>query len=333
MENVSNSLLTHCGEMTLADEQLHPQGTSWSGGRIAYHPIELADKPWMDELFAMEGRASLEYNFTNSFVWRHIYHLRAARMGDRLLMLSNPKDPSFLFPAGRGPLEPAMEQMASDARAASVPLRFHTVLAPDKEWLETAYPGQFAFEAYRDGEDYVYETQRLATLTGKKLSAKRNHINRFVENHPDWRYEPLSRENLDEARRMNLEWCENARLRQQSDLGGEYCALEQALHHYEGLKLQGGLIRVEGKMVAFSIGDPLNADTYLVHFEKAYAEMQGAYPIMNREFVLHNCMDYAYVNREDDTGVEGLRKAKLSYDPHHLVEKYTAVLKGERLQL
>lgn len=321
-------MLTKCREIQLEDRQMYREALERMDGQLKYKRIEIADKAWMDELFAMGDRGSLEYNFTNSFVWRHVYKLRVLRMGDRLLMLSDPEKPTFLFPAGRGPLEPAMERMAKDARQAGVPLKFHTVLPSDKAWLEANYPGRFTFEEYRDGADYVYETESLATLKGKKLSAKRNHINRFLESHPDWRYEPLTQANLEEAWQMNLIWCEEAARRQMSDLGGEYCAVEQALTHFDALKLSGGLIRAAGKVVAFSIGDPQNDDTFLVHFEKAYADIQGAYPMINQQFVLNNCMDYTYVNREDDTGVEGLRKAKLSYGPHHLVEKYTATLKG-----
>ena len=322
-------LILDCKEIELADQQLPSQGLE---GPWGYKAVTLEDKQWMDELFAMSERGSLEYNFTNTFVWRHIYKLRVARMGDRMLMLSDPENPTFLFPPGRGPLEPVMERLAQDARFAGVPLKFHTVLADHRAWLEAAYPGRFVFEEYRNGADYIYERERLATLKGKKLSAKRNHINRFLENHPDWRYEPLSQGNIPEARQMNLAWCEEARKRQMSDLNGEYCAVEQALRHFDALGLSGGLIRTEGQVVAFSIGDPLSDDTFLVHFEKAFAEIQGAYPMINQQFVLHNCMEYTYVNREDDTGVEGLRKAKLSYDPHHLVEKYIATLKGESLQ-
>lgn len=325
-------LLLNCRDIDLADKALHREGAKWQEGVWDYKPVTLEDKPWMDQLFAMSQRDALEYNFTNTFVWRSIYKLRVGRMGDRLLMLSDPENPTFLFPPGRGPLEPVMEKMAQDARLAGVPLKFHTVLPQDKAWLEAAYPGRFLFEEYRDGADYVYERERLATLTGKKLAAKRNHINRFLENHPDWRYEPLTEANREDARQMNLVWCKEARKRQMSDLGGEYCAVEQALRHFDALGLSGGLIRAEGQVVAFAIGDPLNEDTFLVHFEKAFAEIQGAYPMINQQFVLHHCMEYTYVNREDDTGVEGLRKAKLSYDPHHLVEKYIATLKGEALR-
>ena len=92
--------------------------------------------------------------------------------------------------------------------------------------------------------------------------------------------------------------------------------------------VSGGALRADGKIIAFSIGDMLNDEIFLVHFEKAYAEIQGAYPMINQQFVLHNCMGHKYVDREEDAGVEGLRKAKLSYDPLRLVDKYAAILKG-----
>ena len=100
------------------------------------------------------------------------------------------------------------------------------------------------------------------------------------------------------------------------------------MDHFFDEGLKGGLIctKEEG-IVAYSIGAPLSSDTFIVHIEKAFAEVQGAYPIINQEFVRHNCMDYKYVNREDDVGDEGLRKAKLSYKPAILLEKYTATLK------
>ena len=148
-----------------------------------------------------------------------------------------------------------------------------------------------------------------------------------MENNPDWTYEPVTEENMNAVRRMNLEWNLASDDKQDELLSGEYCAVEQAMRHFGDLGLSGGLIRVGGRAVAFAIGDPLSDDTFLVHFEKAFADVQGAYQIINREFVKHNCEGYAFVDREEDAGVEGLRKAKLSYDPLRLVEKYAAIMK------
>ena len=104
----------------------------------------------------------------------------------------------------------------------------------------------------------------------------------------------------------------------------EYDVVKGALIDYKRLGLVGGVLKKYGEVVAFEIGEPLNDDTFVVHFEKAYADVQGAYPMINKQFVLHECQGYKYVNREEDDGEEGLRKAKLSYHPDILLEKYNA---------
>ncbi len=295
--------------------------------RLNFQDVTIQDKEWIEPLLKIGIRGSLEYNFTTTFVWRNIYSFHIARMDDYFLLRANPKTPSYLFPAGRGPLEPVIRALQEDASAAGCPLVFNTVLPDAKARLEELYPGKFAFEYYRDGADYVYDRQALASLVGKKLAGKRNHIRRFLDNHPDWRYEPVSRENLEDVRKMNNLWCIQNGCAEDAAISDEYCAVESAIRHFDELGLTGGLIRAEDKVVAFSIGDPLSEDTFLVHFEKAFADIQGAYPMINQQFVLHNCMDYPFVNREEDAGVPGLRHAKLSYNPVRLVEKYVATLK------
>ena len=195
------------------------------------------------------------------------------------------------------------------------------------------------------GEDFVnklIEVYNLDANNDKKLIAtktaefiaKRNHINRFVENNPTWTYEEITPATLPECLEMDKEWYRRSLQREgdaeERDLGDEGIALRTAMEHYEELGLEGGLIRVYGEVVAFTIGDRLSADTYDVHFEKAYGELQGAYAMINREFarwVRARHPEIRYLNREDDMGVEGLRKAKQSYYPDLMVEKHTAVMK------
>jgi hypothetical protein len=193
--------------------------------------------------------------------------------------------------------------------------------------LENFYPGKFEFFEYRDGADYIYETEKLSTLAGKKLAAKRNHINRFIENYPDWKYEQIDDNNIDEVFEMNRKWCSMAGCENEKSLQEEGCAVSEAFANFKALGLSGGLIRAKGEVVAFSMGDRLDNETFLVHIEKAFADIQGAYPIINREFVIHNCGGYKYVNREDDTGDEGLRRAKLSYRPCAILQKWNAEMK------
>ena len=294
---------------------------------LQFREITLEDKAWIDPLLAMGARGSLEYNFTTTYVWRNVYCFRIARMNDYFLLRAGTDEPSYLFPAGSGPLEPVILALQEDARKFGVPLTFNTVLPDAKAWLERTYPGKFTFEYWRDGADYVYETQALATLAGRKLAAKRNHIHRFLDGHPDWQYEPITADNLEDVGKMNHLWCVENGCAENLGISDEYCAVVSAIHHFDELKLSGGLIRSEGKVIAFSIGDPLSEDTFLVHFEKAFADIQGAYPMINQQFVQHNCMNYAFVNREEDAGIEGLRRAKESYHPLRLVEKYVATCK------
>ena len=294
---------------------------------LHFREVTIDDKQWIEPLLGMSARGSLEYSFTTTYVWRNIYCFRIARMDDCFLLRAGSDKPNYLFPAGRGPLEPVILALQEDAKQAGVPLVFNTVLPDARAWLEQTYPGKFEFEYWRDGADYVYETQALATLGGKKLASKRNHIHRFLDNHPDWQYEPITRDNLDDVTKMNHLWCIQNGCAENLGISDEYCAVVAAIRHFDELALSGGLIRSAGKVIAFSIGDPLNEDTFLVHFEKAFPDIQGAYPMINQQFVQHSCMAYRYVNREEDAGIEGLRRAKESYHPLRLVEKYIATLK------
>ena len=269
-------------------------------------------------------RGSLEYSFTSNFLWREVYKLHVARYGDYVIVMSDPDDPSFIFPLGAGPLLPVLQALMAYTKARGIPLNFNTLLEEDKARLEALFPGQFEVKEIRNAFDYIYETQRLANLPGKKLSSKRNNINKFMMENRDWSFEAITRDNIDDARAMSLEWCKRAGCTDNPSLFEESCAVEQAFLHFFDLGLEGGLLRIAGKAVAFSMGDALNEDVYLTHIEKAFDEIPGVYQMINQQFVQRFAMDYKFVNREDDTGDEGLRRAKMSYDPVYLVAKYTA---------
>ena len=292
---------------------------------LQFTPITINDREHMSRLLQAGHRGSLEYNFTSNFIWRNIYHLEKAEYQGFLVVRSVAGGKaSYIFPSGEGDVGPVIEALLKESEQRGEQLVFNTVLAADQEMLERLYPGKFCFEAQRDSFDYVYSAESLRTLTGKKLSAKRNHINRFIENNPDWTYETITPANFDEVKAMSKEWCRIAGCVEDESLFEESCAVEQAFKHYEELGLRGGLVRAGGRVVAFAIGEPLNEETYVVHIEKAFYDIQGAYQIINREFARANTEGYLYVNREDDTGDEGLRKAKLSYVPAFLVEKSVA---------
>ncbi len=185
----------------------------------------------------------------------------------------------------------------------------------------------FEFHRERDMDNYVYTTEKLSTLTGKKLHGKRNHINKFKELYPNHAYEPLTAENIQTIRPFMEEWYQK-KSETDDSIFTEKTALENALANFDALQLKGGMLLVDDKPVAFSIGEQLNEDTALIHFEKADTDYQGAYPMINQQFVQNAWSSLAYVNREDDMGIEGLRKAKLSYYPDLMVEMYSATPKA-----
>lgn len=299
---------------------------------IDFRTPQPSDKAWVDALLAQADYRGCDYNFTNLFVWSRAYGQEIAQVNGFLVThLCGRMGCSYMYPAGSGDLAAAIDILAREADERRQPLRLVCLTTRQMEELDRLMPGRFAYEADRDGFDYLYDIDRLADLTGKKLHAKRNHINRFMENNPSWTYEEITPETLPACLEMDKEWYRRSMVREglaeERDLGDEGRALRLAMEHYHELGLEGGLIRVYGEVVAFTMGDRLNSDTYDVHFEKAYGELQGAYAMINREFarwVRAKHPNVRYLNREDDMGVEGLRKAKESYYPDRMVEKYAA---------
>ncbi|NLX83599.1 MAG: DUF2156 domain-containing protein [Clostridiales bacterium] len=271
-------------------------------------------------------RGALEYNFTSNFIWREIYKLQFSQFQGNLIIMSNEEEPTFIFPSGVQDVTPIVRAIYDHVSARKQKLVFNTLLEEDRVKLAAAFPGKFLIEPIRDAYDYLYEADRLITLTGKKLSAKRNHINRFKAMNTDWSYENITPDNIDEAHEMSLIWCKLAGCTENADLFDESCAVEQAFNHFFDLGLTGGILRADGKIIAFAMGQPLNENTYLIHIEKAFHDIQGAYQLINQQFAEANCKDFQYINREDDAGDEGLRRAKLSYYPADLVVKYKATL-------
>lgn len=290
-----------------------------------------ADRQWAVPLLSAEGEMGCEYNFNNIYLWSRAYPQKIARHENRLLVqLQGKLGISYLYPPGTGPLAPALEALEKDAAAHNVPLTLVCVTQPQRERLEQAFPGRFCWQEDRDGWDYLYEVQRLAELGGKKLHAKRNHIHRFDERFPDWMFEPITPDNIPECLELDRIW--STRRQQVASTGAhtlseETIAVTEALYQMSPLALDGGLIRAGGRPVAFSLGSLTTPACFNIHFEKADGEIQGAYAVINREMarmVRRRYPQVQWLNREDDLGLEGLRRSKLSYYPEILLEKFIA---------
>ena len=294
----------------------------------------LADRPWIQRIYEASGYRGAEYTFANLYLWSFYYGEVAEVEGYLCQRLNFRGVHQYLYPAGSGDIRPVLERIFADSRREGKPLVIRSLTRETMAQLEALYPGRFTYEPDRDAYDYLYEIGTLADLPGRKLQSKRNHINRFIENNPPWVYEEIPPASLPECLEMDQEWYRRSLQREgeveERDLGDEGIALRSAMEHYEALGLEGGLIRVYGEVVAFTMGDKLhpNSDTYNVHFEKAFASMPGAYPMVCREFsrqIMADHPEIVYLNREDDMGQDNLREAKLEYAPELLLAKYTAV--------
>ena len=293
---------------------------------IQFKRAELEDKDIISHYFKHHTSRSCERTFANVYLWSRQYPVKWAIVENALVFKSEDEEQlAFAYPAGDpADVRRAIEWQMEFCRKRGVSFQMYNLTPEHFAQLEEWYPGRFHIEYDRDSADYVYESEKLSTLSGKKLHGKRNHINKFKNLYGDrWSYEPITSENAEECFQMALKWREQNGCEDDPKKRGEICVTMNALRLFQELELIGGVLRIDGEVVAFTIGEPICSDTFVVHIEKAFAEIEGAYPMINQQFVEHECREYLYVNREEDTGAEGLRKAKLSYRPVFMVEKGT----------
>ena len=291
---------------------------------IQFKRAELEDKEIISRYFTLYTSRSCERTFANVYLWSRQYPVKWAVVENTLVFKSEDEEHlAFAYPVGDpGDVRRAIEWLTEYFKDRGMPFRMYNLTPDNFAQLEEWYPGRFQIEYDRDSADYVYESEKLATLSGKKLHSKRKHINKFKALYGGrWSYEAITAGNVEECFQMALKWRDQNGCEDDPDKRGEICVTMNALRLFEELELTGGILKIDGEVVAFTIGEPICPDTFVVHIEKAFADVEGAYPMINQQFVEHECKDYLYVNREEDTGAEGLRKAKLSYRPVFMVEK------------
>ena len=295
---------------------------------IPFKEITLADRELIQSYTLNSHRRNCDLSFSNLYSWRFLYHTVYAELdGFLLLRFYAGGELAYMMPVGSGDLKAVLEAMIEDAQGEGQPFQMLGICTSMKEELEEVMPGRFEFSADRDYFDYIYLRSDLTTLKGKKYQPKRNHINRFKNTYPDYEYRELVPELVPECLKLEAEWCKTNNCAEDVALQAERRSMTAALAHFEELGLRGGVLHVNGDIVAFTFGAPINNETFDVCVEKANTDVEGAYTMINNEFALHIPEQYIYINPEEDLGLEGLRKAKLSYHPETLLEKCMAKLK------
>jgi hypothetical protein len=280
-----------------------------------FAPIELEHKREVDETLARLQPQASEYTFTNLFAWGEVSGYRLACFADGLLIRKEHGGQlCYLQPlAARDEAGAMAACLASAGRIERV----------GEDFLSRVDPQRLpATREDRDNFDYVYSVPELIELRGEKYHDKKNLLNQLDKRH-SWQYHPMTPEIVERCLRFQHDWCEERDCEEHESLAREHCATYRMLRNFTALQLRGGMIEIDGRIVAITLGEPLNADTYVIHVEKAIGGITGLYQAINREFLRDAATSFPYVNREQDLGVPGLRKAKLSYNPVRMVKKYT----------
>ncbi len=288
---------------------------------------EISDKPWVDECLKHANSMNCEYTFGNAFIWAEPYNTEICRYKDFFICRwGSGERISYSLPLGEGDFTDAVNQIILDAKKQGVKPRIYGITEGYLLMLQEAFTGKFTYHFDEGFNDYIYDVNKMAALSGKKYHGKRNHITNFKKHNPDWSFELINKSNIDECIALHKMWLEEKDEGDSEDFDEEFHAVLKSFENYEALGFVGGLIRVDGNVIAYTMGEPqMNGRCFVSHFEKAPPEMQGAYAIINQEFTKNCLTQYEYVNREEDLGLEGLRKAKQSYHPEILLEKCVAV--------
>lgn len=295
---------------------------------LKFRTPEISDMAWVKKAMTASQEAACEYCFGNLYIWSKVYKNTIAEYDGLFIARDGVNDACYLYPCGNGDKRKAIEELIEFSKTNDKKMLEMYCLTPKSvDELKSMFPDKFEFVEDRAYFDYIYNSQDLINLAGRKYHSKRNHISYFKNNY-NWSYEKITRENLPECYLMNRKWEELNSDKETDSLDDELDAIKRGFIKFEEIGFVGGLLRKDGEVIAYTFGEEINKDVFCVHVEKAYSDIRGAYPMINQQFCEHELAGYKYINREDDVGDEGLRKAKLSYNPAIILPKYKAIYKG-----
>ena len=297
---------------------------------IDFKPISYTDKAIFDKYWYDGIEKGCELTFSNIYAWGEQFF---AEISGNIVILSRFGEYAvYRYPIGHGDKRAAVDAIMLDSRERGIPLVIGGMTRESVKELDNLYNGLFKFKYNDSSYDYVYDIDVLASLKGRKFHGKRGHIKKFVTAYPDYKVEEISKNTLPRVKNFIDLWFQRRAEEGESDYGLEKEAISRALGAFDELSLDGILLIADGEVVAVTLGSIMSEDTFDVQYEKALWDVDGAYPTINREFAKYLKNKYpflTYLNREEDMGIEGLRKAKESYQPHRRIIKCKAIYRGE----
>ena len=294
---------------------------------LVFHPITLDKKPLIDSYTKPWILECSDLSFTNLFIWGADGKMEYAEKDHVLYIKLDFKGiPVFLWaPIPMYGIEVNYKKAIEDGieymKSIGVEPTFRSVWTPFRDKMLETCPELFSMPT-DIAWDYVYSRESLATLKGKKLHGKRNHINKFLSKYPDYEYKKLDKSMIDDCIALYDNWISEKDEETASSLQNEKQSVLLALNNMDELGLVGGTIYIDNRLCAFTVGERLHPHMQLIHIEKGDTSYEGIFPMINQQYVLHECEDVELINREEDMGIEGMRKAKRSYNPLKMIEKH-----------
>ena len=285
------------------------------------------DYPELRDFFDNYGTMGCDCNPANTIIWADKYNIKICYK-DGFLIRSFFNEANqlrgYCFPLGNGDLKAIINDIAKDANERETQLVFMMLTSSQCEKLQEVTGWELEFTELFGDEDYIYTNSDLTLLPGKKYHSKRNHISKFNRLFPNWRFDLINNNNMQDAITVVEKWCDNNHIDREDYY--EYQAIMMAFDNYKEFRMHGGILYAEDVPVAMTMGAQINKTTFDVSFEKALVQYDGSYAKVNNEFA-KTLVGFEYINREEDLGLESLRKAKLSYHPAIILQRFKGVKK------
>lgn len=296
---------------------------------MQFFDIDIGAKDIINDFFHAQRIEASDMLFGNLYIWHFSRTIKYALIDDCLVVWTKfPSEsyPFIFYPLGRGNRKVAIGKMKEYFLDNQMPFSLRSLEPYQSAELENLFPNSFEITTNRDRFDYLYNIDELITLSGRTLHKKKNHLNRFFKLYPNFSYERVDSANALEVLEAYKAWFEEG---EKSDgLCNEMLGIEASLRNFSALDMKGAIIHIDGKIAAFSLAEQINDDSVVIHIEKGNTFYEGIFQAINQQFLKNDFAHLRFVNREEDLGIEGLRKAKMSYKPLRFIEKSNAILKN-----
>ena len=295
---------------------------------LIFHRLSAADREVYEYYYRISNTKLADMTFNCRIAWDEVFKSEMAIYEDCCLLISDGgcfTDPHLLMPMGEldsAKLERILAAVHEDFFKRGWKLK---IMCIDEDKLDLfEHMSRFSAEPYfnEDSSDYLYDGEAMRTLAGNSLHKKRNHVNKFMRLYPDYEYATLTSKDMDECLSLVTQWCISKDLDPDNCAESDFNMIRRLFDDFDKLEIHGGLIRTGGIVKAFSIGSLGNANRAYIHFEKADPEIHGIYSAINQLVLQNEFPAVEAVDREEDLGIPGLRKAKQSYEPIMLIKKY-----------